>query len=87
MNNCKPPIAKIMKKKINITILSKSNLIAEKSEVSMILRDLMLEIVLSGLKTLKTLRELKLLLSPPEMLGSQAVITIMKSKIFQPSLM
>ena len=56
-----------MKKKINITILSKSNLIAEKSEVSMILRDLMLEIVLSGLKTLKTLRELKLLLSPPKM--------------------
>ena len=57
----------IMKKKINITILSKSNLIAEKSEVSMILRDLMLEIVLSGLKTLKTLKELKLLLSPPKM--------------------
>ena len=59
---------------------------AEKSEVKIILSDFMLDIVLSGLNTLKTLKELKLLLLPPKRWGSQAVITIIKSKIFHPSL-
>ena len=79
-------MANIIKKNINTIILSIKSLIAEKSDVSIILSALMLEIVLSGLNTLRTLKEFNLLFVPPEdSLGSQAVITIIKSNIFQGS--
>ena len=65
MNNYSPPIAKMRKKNSTTIILSKSNLIAEKREVKIILSDFILDIVLRGLRTLKTLKELMPLLFPP----------------------
>lgn len=59
---------------------------AENNEVNIILSALILDMVLSGLKTLSTLNEFKLLLLLPyESFGSHAVITITKSNIFQGS--
>lgn len=46
-------------------MMSSSNRIAEKSETSITLRGLTLDIVLKGLNTLKTLSEFKLPLPPP----------------------
>lgn len=86
INNYKPAIANIKKKKSKTINESSNNRIAEKREVSMILSDLMLDIVLSGLRTLRTLKELNPLFYPPIILGNHAVKTIIKSKIFQPSL-
>jgi len=52
----------------------------------MTLSAFILDMVLRGLKTLKTLKEFKLLLfSPDESLGSHAVVTIIKSSIFHGS--
>ena len=65
MNNYSPAIAKMRKKKYTTIILSKSNFIAEKREFKIILSDFILEIVLRGLSTLKTLKELMPLLFSP----------------------
>ena len=46
-------------------MISSSKLIAEKREANITLRGLILDIVLKGLKTLKTLNEFKLPLYPP----------------------
>lgn len=87
MNSYKPAIAKIRKKKSRTINESSNNRKAENREVSMTLSDLMLDIVLSGLRTRRTLKELNpSLVSPPMILGSQAVPTMMKSRIFQLSL-
>ena len=65
MNNYNPPIAKTVKKNSSTIMISSSKLIAEKREANITLRGLILDIVLKGLKTLKTLNEFKLPLYPP----------------------
>lgn len=87
MNNYNPAIENIRKKNKSTINESKSKRIAEKSDVRITLNDLIVDIVLSGRSTLNTLNELKLLLPPPSTKrGNHAVTTIVKSKIFHPSL-
>ena len=86
INNYNPAIAKIKKKKSRTINESNNKRIAENKDVRITLSDFMLEIVLSGLRTRRTLNELNPLFYPPIILGNQAVNTIAKSKIFQLSL-
>lgn len=68
-------------------IESIKSLIAENKEFKITLKAFILEIVLRGLSTLKTLNEL-ILLEPPELLnlGNHPVKIIVISKIFHVSL-
>ena len=58
-------MANIIKKNSRTIMMSSNNRMAEKREVNITLRGLTLDIVLNGLKTLKTLSEFKLPLPPP----------------------
>lgn len=72
INNCNPPIAKIIKKNNKIIIESISSLIAENKEFKITFNAWILEIVLRGLSTLSTLKEANPDAPPPPLnnLGS-----------------
>jgi hypothetical protein len=86
MNSYTPAIAKIKKKKIKIIIVLIRYGKAENKVIKSTLRARIVEIVLSGLNTRRDLRLDRFTPSLLIIKGIKDVVTIVKSRQFQPSL-